>query len=106
MAYLIQQRSAAPGWIENTQWVRLLSPAYYVVSISTVAYFLIVPIMTHRPVVILLALAPIAGLCNIVFGPRYATVRMTAGGRTLSVALFAILAVLILPTGILWFNSQ
>ncbi len=60
LASLIQQRSSAPERIENTQWARLLSPAYYLVSISTVVYFSIVPIMTKNPVVILLTLASIA----------------------------------------------
>jgi len=105
VAYLIQQRNAAPGWIENTQLVRLLSPAYYIVSIGTTAYFLVVPIMTRSLLVILLTLVPIAGLYIITFGPRYATVRMTADGRALAVALFGILVAIILPVGILWFKA-
>ena len=95
VTYLIQQRNMAPGWIENTRLVRLLSPAYY-----------IVPIMTRSLVVIVLALAQIAGLYTITFGSRYATVRTTADGRALSVALFGILAVIILPIGILWFKAR
>ena len=47
VTYLIQQRNMASGWIENTRLVRLLSPAYYIVSIGTAAYLLVVPIMTR-----------------------------------------------------------
>lgn len=76
------------------------------VSIGTAAYFLVVPIVTRSLVVIVLALAQIAGLYTITFGSRYATVRTTADGRALSVALFGILAVIILPIGILWFKAR
>jgi len=106
MTYSIQQRNAVPRWIENIQLVRLLSPAYYIVSIGTPAYFLVVPIMTRSPVVIVLTLAQIVVFYTITFGHRYATVWMTANGRALSVALFGILAVIILPIAILWFKAR
>lgn len=104
LADLVQQRNAVPGWIKNIRLARLLSPAYYIVSIGTMAYFSVVPIMTHSLVVILLTLALIAAICNTVFGSRYETVRTTADGRALAVALFGILAAVILPIGILWFE--
>ena len=62
--------------------------------------------MTRSPIVIVLTLAPIVGLYTIAFGSRYAAVRTAADGRALSVALFGILAVIILPLGILWFKAR
>lgn len=101
----IQQRNAAPGWIENVKWVRLLSAAYSIVLIGTLAYYLALPIIARSPLTILIALVPVAGVYIITFRSTFATVRETAGGRALSVALFGILAAIVLPIGILWFNA-
>jgi len=107
MTNSIQQRNAVPEWIENARLVGLLSPGYYVVAIGTLAYYLAPPIMTRSLLVLLLTLVPATAVYLMTFTSRYntGTVRTTANGRALSVALFGILAVIILPIAILWFKA-
>jgi len=108
MTNSIQQRNAVPEWIENARLVGLLSPGYYVVAIGTLAYYLALPIMTRSLLVLLLTLVPATAVYLMTFTSRYntGTVRTTANGRALSVALFGILAVIILPIAILWFKAR
>ena len=63
--------------------------------------------MTRSLLVLLLTLVPATAVYLMTFTSRYntGTVRTTANGRALSVALFGILAVIILPIAILWFKA-